>query len=247
MTTTNETTPTAVATKPLLEVEGLNIYYGESHIVRDLSFKIMPGQAVCLLGRNGMGKTTTLKTIMGILKQRSGRLMLDGDEIGNMLPYQRACAGIGYVPQGREIFPKLTVEENLIVGLEASAGNVKSVPEFVYELFPILKSFLKRYGGDLSGGQQQQLAIARALVSKPKVLVLDEPTEGIQPSIIIEIEEAISKIKNEQGIAVLLVEQYFQFAQSLADYYYLIENGSLVMEGKTSEMNEAQVQSYLSV
>lgn len=238
---------TVAKTQPLLNVEGLNVYYGQSHIIRDLSFKLMPGQAVCLLGRNGMGKTTTLKTIMGLLKQRSGELSLDGDVISNAQPFQRACAGIGYVPQGREIFPKLTVEENLIVGLEASAGTVKQVPEFVYELFPVLKSFLKRYGGDLSGGQQQQLAIARALVAKPKVLVLDEPTEGIQPSIIIEIEEAITKIKKEQGVSILLVEQYFQFAQSLADYYYLIENGSLVMEGKTSEMDEKLVQSYLSV
>ncbi len=238
---------TVAKTQPLLNVEGLNVYYGQSHIIRDLSFKLMPGQAVCLLGRNGMGKTTTLKTIMGLLKQRSGELSLDGDVISNAQPFQRACAGIGYVPQGREIFPKLTVEENLIVGLEASAGTVKQVPEFVYELFPVLKSFFKRYGGDLSGGQQQQLAIARALVAKPKVLVLDEPTEGIQPSIIIEIEEAITKIKKEQGVSILLVEQYFQFAQSLADYYYLIENGSLVMEGNTSEMDEKLVQSYLSV
>ncbi len=240
-------TATATATQPLLDVDGLNVYYSQSHIVRNLSFKVMPGQAVCLLGRNGMGKTTTLKTIMGLLRQRSGSLVLDGDTISTAKPYQRACAGIGYVPQGREIFPKLTVEENLAVGLEASAGTIKEVPEFVYELFPVLKDFLNRYGGDLSGGQQQQLAIARALVAKPKLLVLDEPTEGIQPSIIIEIEEAITKIKKEQGVAILLVEQYFQFAQSLADYYYLIENGSLVMEGKTSEMNEDAVQSYLSV
>jgi urea transport system ATP-binding protein len=240
-------TSSTVATQPLFEVKDLNVYYGQSHIVRNLSFKVMPGQAVCLLGRNGMGKTTTLKTIMGLLKQRSGTLMIDGDNISDFLPNQRACSGIGYVPQGREIFSKLTVEENLLVGLEASAGNVKQIPDFVYELFPILKSFLKRYGGDLSGGQQQQLSIARALVSNPKVLVLDEPTEGIQPSIILEIEEAITKIKKERGIAVLLVEQYFQFAQSLADYYYLIENGSLVMEGLTSEMDEEKIQSYLSV
>lgn len=236
-----------VATQPLLEVKDLNVYYGQSHIVRNLSFKVMPGQAVCLLGRNGMGKTTTLKTLMGLLKQQKGSITLAQDSISTFAPYQRACAGIGYVPQGREIFPKLTVEENLIVGLEAAAGNVKQVPEYIYDLFPILKSFLKRYGGDLSGGQQQQLAIARALVANPKLLILDEPTEGIQPSIIIEIEEAITKIKNERGIAVLLVEQYFQFAQSLADYYYLIENGSLVMEGETAGMDEEKVQSYLSI
>ncbi|NJK72216.1 MAG: urea ABC transporter ATP-binding subunit UrtE [Synechococcaceae cyanobacterium SM2_3_60] len=237
----------AVATQPLLEVQSLNIYYDQSHIVRDLSFKIMPGQAVCLLGRNGMGKTTTLKTLMGLLKQRSGSIKLAQDSIETLAPYKRACAGIGYVPQGREIFPKLTVEENLIVGLEASAGNVKQVPEYIFELFPILKSFMKRFGGDLSGGQQQQLAIARALAANPKLLILDEPTEGIQPSIIMEIEEAITKIKKERGIAVLLVEQYFQFAQSLADYYYLVENGSLVMEGYTDGMDEEKVQSYLSI
>lgn len=238
---------TMVETQPLLEVKDLNVYYGQSHIVRGLSFKVMPGQAVCLLGRNGMGKTTTLKTLMGLLRQRSGSISIAGDTVSNFAPYQRACAGLGYVPQGREIFPKLTVEENLIVGLEASAGSIRSVPEYIFDLFPILKTFLSRFGGDLSGGQQQQLAIARALVANPKVLVLDEPTEGIQPSIIIEIEEAITKIKRERGIAVLLVEQYFQFAQSLADYYYLIENGSLVMEGLTSNMDEAKVQSYLSV
>jgi urea transport system ATP-binding protein len=238
---------TMVETQPLLEVKDLNVYYDQSHIVRNLSFKVMPGQAVCLLGRNGMGKTTTLKTLMGLLKQRSGEILIAGDPVSNFAPYQRACAGLGYVPQGREIFPKLTVEENLVVGLEASAGNIKSVPDYIFDLFPILKTFLKRFGGDLSGGQQQQLAIARALVSNPRVLVLDEPTEGIQPSIIIEIEEAITKIKKERGIAVLLVEQYFQFAQSLADYFYLIENGSLIMEGLTSEMDEERVQSYLSV
>ncbi len=237
----------AVETRPLLTVDNLNVYYGESHIVRGLSFQVMPGQAVCLLGRNGMGKTTTLKTIMGLLRQRSGSIELDGDPISTTQPYVRACAGIGYVPQGREIFPKLTVEENLLIGLEASAGNVRTIPDFVFELFPILRDFLKRFGGDLSGGQQQQLAIARALVANPKVLVLDEPTEGIQPSIIIEIEEAITKIKEEKGISVLLVEQYFQFAQSLADYYYLLENGSLVMEGSTADMDEEKVQSYLSI
>lgn len=233
--------------KALLEVEDLNVYYGESHIVRGLTFKVYSGQAVCLLGRNGMGKTTTLKTIMGLLRQRRGTIKLEGEVISSFPPNVRACAGIGYVPQGREIFPRLTVQENLQVGLEAAAGNVRSIPEYIFELFPILKSFLKRLGGDLSGGQQQQLAIARALVSNPKVLVLDEPTEGIQPSIIMEIEEAITRIKEERGISVLLVEQYFQFAQSLADYYYLVENGSLVMEGLTTDMDEEKVHSYLSV
>jgi urea transport system ATP-binding protein len=236
-----------VNTQPILEVKDLNVYYGESHIVKGLSFKVMPGQAVCLLGRNGMGKTTTLKTIMGLLKQRSGSLILDGDPISDYLPNQRACAGIGYVPQGREIFSKLTVEENLLVGLEASAGNIKTIPDFIFDLFPILKTFLNRLGGDLSGGQQQQLSIARALVANPKILVLDEPTEGIQPSIIIQIEDAITQIKREKGISILLVEQYFQFAQSLADYYYLIENGSLVMEGFTETMDEQRVQAYLSI
>ncbi len=240
-------TATLTATRPLLEVDNLNVYYGESHIIRGLTFKVMPGQAVCLLGRNGMGKTTTLKTIMGLLRPRGGSIALDGDPITKEPPHVRACAGIGYVPQGREIFPKLTVEENLQVGLEASAGTVKFIPDYIFDLFPILKDFLKRFGGDLSGGQQQQLSIARALVSNPKVLVLDEPTEGIQPSIIIEIENAITRIKQEKGISVLLVEQYFQFAQSLADYYYLIENGSLVMEGTTTDMDEEKVQMYLSI
>ncbi len=240
-------TAVATETRPLLDIDHLNVYYGESHIIWDLSFKIMPGQAVCLLGRNGMGKTTVLKTIMGLLSPRQGSITLDGDPITTAPTHVRASAGIGYVPQGREIFPRLTVEENLLVGLEATAGNVRMIPEFVYDLFPILKDFLNRFGGDLSGGQQQQLAIARALVANPKILVLDEPTEGIQPSIIIEIEEAITKIKQERGISVLLVEQYFQFAQSLADYFYLMENGSLVMEGPTTGMDETQVQSYLSL
>lgn len=240
-------TAVSTALRPLLDIENLNVYYGESHIIRDLSFKVMPGQATCLLGRNGMGKTTVLKTIMGLLSPRKGSITLDGEPITLSPTHVRACAGIGYVPQGREIFPRLTVEENLLIGLEAAVGSIRQIPEFVYDLFPILKSFLKRNGGDLSGGQQQQLAIARALVSNPKILVLDEPTEGIQPSIIIEIEEAITKIKTEKGISVLLVEQYFQFAQSLADYFYLIENGSLVMEGETATMDEEKVQSYLSL
>lgn len=233
--------------KPLLEVSNLRIYYGQSLIVKDLSFKIFPGQAVCLLGRNGMGKTTTLKALMGLLKDCQGSITFNGDPIAHYPPNLRARAGIGYVPQGREIFPRLTVEENLLIGLEAAPTKERFIPEFIYELFPILRSFLKRLGGDLSGGQQQQLAIARALIAEPKVLLLDEPTEGLQPSIIIEIEEAITRIKQERGVSVLLVEQYFEFAQSLADYFYLMENGSLIMEGFTSQMDEEKVRSHLSV
>ncbi|MEN9202221.1 MAG: urea ABC transporter ATP-binding subunit UrtE [Thermostichus sp. DG_1_6_bins_120] len=233
--------------KPLLEVSDLNVYYGQSLIVRGLSFKIFPGQAVCLLGRNGMGKTTTLKALMGLLRDCTGNITFDGIPITHYPPHLRACAGIGYVPQGREIFPHLTVEENLLIGLESVPTKERVIPEFVYELFPALRPFLKRLGGDLSGGQQQQLAIARALVAGPKLLLLDEPTEGIQPSIIIEIEEAISRIQKEWGVSVLLVEQYFEFAQSLADYFYLMENGSLIMEGLTGQMDEEKVRSHLSV
>ncbi|MGY2726942.1 ABC-type branched-subunit amino acid transport system ATPase component [Thermostichus sp. OS-CIW-21] len=166
---------------PLLEVSNLRVYYGQSLIVKDLSFKIFPGQAVCLLGRNGMGKTTTLKALMGLLKDCTGKIAFEGRPINHYPPNWRARAGIGYVPQGREIFPRLTVEENLLVGLEAAPDRERIIPEFVYDLFPILRSFLKRLGGDLSGGQQQQLAIARALVAEPKLLLLDEPTEGSNP------------------------------------------------------------------
>ncbi|HIK21452.1 MAG TPA: urea ABC transporter ATP-binding subunit UrtE [Synechococcus sp. M44_DOE_062] len=232
---------------PLLEVSDLRVYYGQSLIVKDLSFKIFPGQAVCLLGRNGMGKTTTLKALMGLLKDCTGKIAFEGRPINHYPPNWRARAGIGYVPQGREIFPRLTVEENLLVGLEAAPNKERIIPEFIYDLFPILRSFLKRLGGDLSGGQQQQLAIARALVAEPKLLLLDEPTEGIQPSIIIEIEEAITRIQKERGVSVLLVEQYFEFAQSLADYFYLMENGSLIMEGPTDQMDEEKVRAHLSI
>ncbi|MEN9205342.1 MAG: urea ABC transporter ATP-binding subunit UrtE [Thermostichales cyanobacterium DRC_bins_46] len=231
----------------VVTVSNFNVYYGESHILRDVSLAVPAGEVVCLLGRNGVGKTTLLKSMMGLLRPRRGQMLFEGQDLTLASPDRRARAGIGYVPQGREIFPKLTVAENLEVGREASEGRQKTIPEEVFELFPVLKTMLQRRGGDLSGGQQQQLAIARALVAKPKLLLLDEPTEGIQPSIILEIEEAIAKIKQQTGAAVLLVEQYFQFAQRLADAYYVMDRGSIVLQGRKADMDEKLVRSYLSV
>lgn len=231
----------------ILSVSDFNVYYGESHILRDVSLEVAAGEVVCLMGRNGVGKTTLLKSVMGLLRPRRGRLVFADQDLTHVSTDRRARAGMGYVPQGREIFAKLTVAENLEVGLEASGGRQKTIPEEVFELFPVLKTMLSRRGGDLSGGQQQQLAIARALVAKPKLLLLDEPTEGIQPSIILEIEDAIAKIKTQTGVAVLLIEQYFQFAQRLADAYYVMDRGSIVLQGRKQDMDAQLVRSYLSV
>ena len=232
-----------------LEIRALNTYYGESHILRDVDLTVNSGEMVCLIGRNGVGKTTLLKSIIGLLKPRSGQINFAEQCLDRQPPHQRARAGVSYVPQGREIIPQLTVEENLLLGLEARPGGMgrqKRIDPFVYELFPILRDFLPRKGGDLSGGQQQQLAIARALMGKPSLLLLDEPTEGIQPNIVQDIEQAVRRIIREQGISVLLVEQHLHFVRQ-ADRYYAMQRGGIVASGPTTELSQDVVEKFLSV
>ncbi|HWR78507.1 MAG TPA: urea ABC transporter ATP-binding subunit UrtE [Thiobacillus sp.] len=230
----------------MLTVENLNQYYGGSHILRDLSFTAPTGQVTCLLGRNGVGKTTLLKCLMGLVPAKTGTMRFDGKNITTAASHARVKAGIGYVPQGREIFPRLTVEENLRMGLATKPGGTP-IPERIYEMFPVLKAMLKRRGGDLSGGQQQQLAIGRALAFGPKLLILDEPTEGIQPSIIKDIERAIRILAEEGSMAILLVEQYYDFARSLADQYLLMERGEFIKRGAGADMDKDGVRELLSV
>lgn len=240
----------------MLQVSGLNVYYGESHILRNVDLSVPAGQMVCLIGRNGVGKTTLLKTIMGLIRPRSGAIAFVGEPITAKSPDRRAKLGIGYVPQGREIIPRLTVKENLLLGLEARDRQARrlldnhtgdrEIPDDIFTLFPVLKSMLSRMGGDLSGGQQQQLAIARALMGRPQLLLLDEPTEGIQPSIILEIEAAIRRIVASAGISVLLVEQHLHFVRQ-ADRYYAMQKGGIVASGLTSELSGDVIQRFLSV
>lgn len=232
----------------MLHISDLNVYYGESHILRDVDLNINAGEMVCLIGRNGVGKTTLLKTLMGILKPRAGTINYEQQNLINKTSDQRARLGLGYVPQGRDIIPRLTVKENLTLGLEALPTRRKNatIPEEIFDLFPVLKTMLSRMGGDLSGGQQQQLAIARALVGEPKLLILDEPTEGIQPSIILEIEAAVRRIVASKGIAVLLVEQHLHFVRQ-ADRYYAMQKGGIVASGFTSELSQEVIQRFLSV
>ena len=230
----------------MLTVAALNQYYGGSHILRDVSFEVPGGACTALLGRNGVGKTTLLRCIMGLVPVRSGQLSFDGREITSLPPYARAALGIGYVPQGRDIFPRLTVEENLQMGL-ATRGRRNGIPAHLFEMFPVLQDMLKRRGGDLSGGQQQQLAIARALAAKPKLLILDEPTEGIQPSIIKDIERVIRGLARSGDMAILLIEQYYDFARSLADHYMVMSRGEIVKQGRGSEMDAHDVRSALAV
>ena len=236
----------------MLEIQGLDVAYGESQVLWDVSLDVPPGGVVCLMGRNGVGKTTLLKSIMGLLPARSGQMLFDGKDLGRLRPEERAACGIGYVPQGREIFPNLTVAENLRVGYlgrPASAGNGRSTQADigqVFELFPKLKDLLSRNGGVLSGGEQQQLAIARVLLARPKLLLMDEPTEGIQPNVILQIEDAIQRIR-ERGIAVLLVEQYLEFAWRLASSYAIMRKGAIVSRGSTSELRHDVVRQHLTV
>ncbi|WP_390631399.1 urea ABC transporter ATP-binding subunit UrtE [Leptothermofonsia sichuanensis] len=238
-----------MASQQMLEISDLNVYYGESHILRNVDMSVEAGKMVCLIGRNGVGKTTLLKTVMGLLMPRRGSIRLGGQLITTKTPDQRARLGIGYVPQGREIIPRLTVKENLILGLEARPGGVaksQEIPDEIFELFPVLKTMVSRMGGDLSGGQQQQLAIARALMGRPRLLVLDEPTEGIQPSIILEIESAVQRIVRETGISVLLVEQHLHFVRK-ADWYYAMQKGGIVAQGPTRELSNDVIQRFLAV
>ncbi len=233
----------------LLEIRGLNTYYGESHILRDVDLTVNAGEMVCLIGRNGVGKTTLLKSLIGLLRARQGSIVFNGAVLDRQAPHQRARAGLGYVPQGREIIPQLTVEENLMLGMEALPGGLarhRRIDPFVYELFPILREFLPRKGGDLSGGQQQQLAIARALLGQPQLLLLDEPTEGIQPNIVQDIESAVRRIIAETGIGVLLVEQHLHFVRQ-ADRYYAMQRGGIVASGPTAELSQDVVNRFLSV
>ena len=229
----------------MLRIDGVNACYGESHILRDVTLEVPDRSVVCLMGRNGAGKTTLLKTVMGLLPATGGTIMIGDCDITRARPEDRARLGIGYVPQGREVFAQLTVEENLLLGLSAGASKNGGLPEEAFQLFPVLKNMLKRRGGDLSGGQQQQLAIARALVAHPKLLLLDEPTEGIQPSIIDEIEDAIIRIKGQ--VSILLVEQYLEFAWRLADDYYIMEKGSIVASGTTEELSKEIAHRHLAV
>lgn len=230
----------------MLSVSGLNQYYGGSHILRDVAFEVPDGQVTVLLGRNGVGKTTLLKTLMGLVPAARGDIRFDDREITRLAPYHRARAGLGYVPQGREIFPRLTVEENLQMGL-ATQPRGAEVPEKIFELFPVLRSMLRRRGGDLSGGQQQQLAIGRALSMNPRLLILDEPTEGIQPSIIKDIERVIRMLSQQSKMAILLVEQYYDFARSLADHYLVMERGEIVQRGPGEHMDRDGVRQRVAV
>ncbi len=231
----------------MLDVTGLNHYYGESHTLRDLDLAVAMGEITCLMGRNGVGKTTLLDCVMGLHAPRSGQIRYAGGDLRRQGAEKRAKLGIGYVPQGRQIFPLLTVAENLQVGLPARRDKVRKVPEFLFELFPVLKSMLGRRGGDLSGGQQQQLAIARALVLDPQLLILDEPTEGIQPNIVHEIGDLLRRLNAEHGLTVLVVEQKLPFARRVADRFAIMDRGSVVADGAMGDLDDALVREYLTV
>jgi len=230
----------------MLEVENLNQYYGGSHILRDVAFEVPAGRVTVLLGRNGVGKTTLLRTLMGLVAAKTGTVRFDGTDLTRARPDERVRRGIGYVPQGREIFPRLTVRENLEMGL-ASRPRGTRVAQRIFDMFPVLQQMLHRRGGDLSGGQQQQLAIGRALAMSPKLLILDEPTEGIQPSIIKDIERAIRALAATGEMAILLVEQYYDFARSLADQYLVMERGEIVARGRGEDMDREGVRRLLAV
>jgi urea transport system ATP-binding protein len=230
----------------MLKVHGLNQHYGGSHILRDVSFEVPPGKVTVLLGRNGVGKSTLLRTLMGLVSATTGEVRFGERDLTRARPEERACAGLGYVPQGREIFARLSVAENLEMGLAARPSGSR-VPDRVFEMFPVLRQMLRRRGGDLSGGQQQQLAIGRALAMGPSLLILDEPTEGIQPSIIKDIERAIRTLAQSGDMAILLVEQYYEFARSLADQYLVMERGEIVRRGAGADMDRDGVRDLLAV
>ncbi|MCI0546040.1 MAG: urea ABC transporter ATP-binding subunit UrtE [Candidatus Rokubacteria bacterium] len=230
----------------MLEVRGIDVAYGESQVLWDVSLDVPAGRVVCLMGRNGVGKTTLLRTIMGLLPARAGRIAFDGADLTGRRPEERAGRGIGYVPQGREIFPRLTVGENLRVGVLGARRGRPPDLDAVFELFPKLRALTGRKGGVLSGGEQQQLAIARVLLAEPKLLILDEPTEGIQPSVILQIEDAIRRIR-ARGIAVLLVEQYLEFAWRLGDLYAIMRKGNIVSRGATADLRPDLVKQHLTV
>jgi urea transport system ATP-binding protein len=232
----------------MLNVAAINQYYGSSHILRDVSFTAPPAACTVLLGRNGVGKTTLLRSIMGVVPVRNGKVTFDGQDITNLSSNARAARGMAYVPQGREIFARLTVEENLLMGMAVKRGrDARIIPARIYEMFPVLKQMLHRRGGDLSGGQQQQLAIGRALVSDPKLLILDEPTEGIQPSIIKDIERVIRMLAQSGDMAILLVEQYYDFGRALADHYMVMSRGQIVKQGLGADMDRDNIREFVAL
>ncbi|NBC99559.1 urea ABC transporter ATP-binding subunit UrtE [Atlantibacter hermannii] len=232
----------------MLTVSGLNQYYGGSHILRGVSFEVQPGQVTCLLGRNGVGKSTLLKCLMGLIAARSGDVLFQDKNITRLKPHQRVRAGMAYVPQGREIFPRLTVEENLLMGLSRFSGrDARTVPDEIYALFPVLHEMKQRRGGDLSGGQQQQLAIGRALACRPQLLILDEPTEGIQPSVIKQIGAVIAELAKRGDMAILLVEQFYDFAAELADSYLVMSRGEIIQRGAGSQMEQEGVRGLVAI
>ncbi|MCS3472050.1 urea transport system ATP-binding protein [Pseudomonas sp. JUb42] len=229
----------------MLNVNELNVYYGQSHVLRNLSLQLAPAESLAIMGRNGMGKTTLLKSLVGMLPARSGSIQLAGEELLGRKSYQRVAAGIGFVPQGRMIFPLLTVEENIRTGMENTPEP--NIPDYIFEYFPVLFEMRRRKGGNLSGGQQQQLAIARALVSNPKVLILDEPTEGIQPSIIKDIAQALNKLKKERGFSLIVSEQVLSFAMAVADRYLIIEKGEFVHSEVRETVDRERILRYLTI
>lgn len=231
----------------MIQINQLNQRYGGSQILWDLNLEIKAGSCTCIMGRNGVGKTTLLKCLMGLLPAESGEILLDGEPLHNKPAEMRAPAGIGYVPQGRDIFPQLTVEENLRIGLPIRKDNAKAIPEKIFTLFPVLKEMLHRRGGDLSGGQQQQLAIGRALVLEPSVLILDEPNEGIQPNIVQQIGDVILKLNQEEGLTVILVEQKLGFARRVGKEFRLMEKGRVVASDDMANLSEALIKQYLAV
>lgn len=231
----------------MLEVQNLFFSYGEVAVLRDICLRIPQGKVVSVMGRNGVGKTTLMRNIAGLEKLKSGSISLAGQDLTSVPPYHRVRAGIGYVPQGRQIFPRLTVEENLRIGLPMRADKARVVPDEIYELFPICKEMRSRMGGDLSGGQQQQLAIGRALVCQPKLLILDEPTEGIQPNIIHDIGEILKDLASKKGLTILLVEQYLKFVKEFSELFYVMNRGQVVAEGETRDLSEDIVKNFLSV
>jgi len=231
----------------MLSVEDIDLYYGASHALRRVSLSAKKGEVTCVLGRNGVGKTSLLRAIFGLQPIRAGRITWEGQILNDVPPHRRARAGLALVPQGREIFPRLTVLENLETGFALLARELCHIPDEIFALFPILKDMLHRRGGDLSGGQQQQLAIARALVTRPRLLILDEPTEGIQPSIIKDVEQVIRALAERGNMAILLVEQYFEFARNLAAAYFVMQRGEVVVSGRRQDMDEEAVRGYLTV
>lgn len=231
----------------MLKITNLNQYYGQSHTLWDISLEVHKGECLCIMGRNGVGKTTLMDTIMGQHAVESGKIEFDGEDITSLNAEQRASLGIGYVPQGRQIFPLLTVEENLKIGIPARRDGLKAVPKSVYDMFPVLYDMRNRQGGDLSGGQQQQLAIGRALVIDPKLIIFDEPTEGIQPNIVSDIAQIMRRLNKEIGLTVLLVEQKLPFARKMGDRFYIIDRGEHVSDGPMESLSEDLIRKYLTV